>query len=88
MRALRKEEEERDLDQLEWNRQREDEEARWGQTFDAKDRVRLVCAGSPLISITDNTACHRKSRPRSRTSPRSAPCSSRARPTCRSSRTR
>lgn len=40
MRALRKEEEERDLDQQEWNRQRLEEDTRWQRIFDTKDRVR------------------------------------------------
>lgn len=39
MRALRKEEEERDQEQVEFNRQKREEEARWGRLLESKDRV-------------------------------------------------
>lgn len=39
-RALRKEEEERDLDQQEWSRQRREEEDKWQRVFDRKEQVR------------------------------------------------
>lgn len=39
MRALRKEEEERDLDRQEWNRQRRDEEHKWQRSLDTATKV-------------------------------------------------
>lgn len=39
MRALRKEEEERDLEQVEFNRQKREDDARWNRQLESKDRV-------------------------------------------------
>lgn len=60
MRALRKEEEERDLDRQEWNRQRRDEEHKWQRSLDTATKVRrpFVRAGStvdPLSRLQDAT---------------------------------
>ncbi|KAK4701233.1 MFS transporter, PHS family, inorganic phosphate transporter, partial [Phenoliferia sp. Uapishka_3] len=50
VRALRKEEEERDLDQQEWNRQREDEERKWDRVFEEKERD-VKSAQSELVKV-------------------------------------
>lgn len=51
-RALRKEEEERDLDQHEFDRQRQEEEKKWAMISEHKERVSL----RPLLAFLDTDA--------------------------------
>lgn len=49
---LRKTEEERELDQVEWQRQRRDEETRWQSSLDEKEKVSFrLCFRLPLVDL-------------------------------------
>lgn len=53
MRALRKEEEERDLDRQEWNRQRRDEEHKHQRSLEAQSKVGRLASRSLSTLIAD-----------------------------------
>lgn len=70
-RALRKEEEERDLDQQEWSRQRREEEDKWQRVFDRKEQVRPAAFSDKAgADFRHAGSCTRSSRGHSAQEPR------------------
>lgn len=54
VRALRKEEQERELDQKEWRRQRQEEEKKYQKAIDTNSRVSTVSRALPPHRLTDS----------------------------------